>query len=68
MPANRRRKIEAYKAYFQKKYKDDVEKALANSKNLEEADNKLDSIIARYDAAWDQVCYFYNATSEEEDS
>jgi len=65
------RKLSAYKAYFQKKYKEEVEKILSSSNKLEEADAKLERTINRFDEAWEQVYNFYyndnDGEEEEED-
>lgn len=62
------RKLSAYKAYFQKKYKEEVEKILNSSNKLKDADAKLERTINQFDEAWAQVYnFYYNDDSEEEE-
>lgn len=63
-----RRKVAAYKDYFQKKYTEDVLKILSESRSMDEADQKLERTIMRYDEAWERVKdYYADDIKEEED-
>lgn len=64
---NDKRKVNAYRNYFQEKYKEEVMEILSNSKSFDEADAKLEKAINKFDEAWEQVKNYYpNAFKDEE--
>ena len=67
MPINPKRKVQAYRNYFQEKYQKEVMNILENSKSLEEADEKLEATINKFDTAWEQVKNYYPDAFKDEE-
>lgn len=59
--------VKAYRKYFTTKWEEEARNILDNSKNLNEADNKLREKIREFDQAWDQVTKFYHLKEDEDD-
>lgn|GEM_PF-7053218 len=62
-----KRKVQAYRNYFQEKYQKKVMDILSNSKSLDEADAKLEKAINKFDEAWEQVKNYYPDAFKDEE-